>query len=72
MTDADLCRANDWQPGTVLVGDEGYGPETIVLTAIGESCVLARQIRDRHGLPVDDIEEIWTLQYRDWKPDDVV
>ncbi len=28
-TDAETCRLNGWGVGTVLVGDEGYGPTTI-------------------------------------------
>lgn len=41
MTDAEVARANGWTVGTRLVGDEGYGPATIEITAIGRANVLA-------------------------------
>jgi hypothetical protein len=37
MNSADLCKKNGWTVGTVLQGDEGFGPSTIVITAIGET-----------------------------------
>jgi hypothetical protein len=43
-SDAETCALNGWAVGQVLVGDEGYGPNTIQLTAIGERFVLAKLI----------------------------
>ena len=57
-TNADFCRRMGYTVGTRLVGDEGYGPEVIELTAIGERLILAKGA-DREGLRM--------LQFRDWK-----
>jgi hypothetical protein len=62
MSDAALCRVNNWPVGTILEGDEGNGPERIRLTAIGEFGILAVCItRDCQ------YESSWTLHCRDWK-----
>jgi hypothetical protein len=66
MTAAETCRQNGWEKGDVLEGDEGYGPERILLTAIGESAILARTIF-RRGEPVDERECLWSLECRDWR-----
>jgi hypothetical protein len=65
LSDASKCRINGWGAGTVLEGDEGYGPTRIVLTAIGEEKILARRISE-NGIPCDDRETGWTLQCREW------
>lgn len=64
--EADTCRRLGWAPGTLLEGDEGYGPSIIRITALGESHILARRVRD-NGKPVSDREGLWTLSCRDWK-----
>lgn len=71
LSDADRCRANGWTAGTCLVGDEGYGPTVIQLTAIGERKILAKTISHNdnpHSL-LDDAwnEGQWTLRHRDWR-----
>ena len=66
MTDADLCRSRGWGPGTRLVGDEGYGPTVIEITAIGERCLLAKLI-SHNGIPDPCWESLWTLTCRDWR-----
>ena len=66
---AAACRRKKWKVGDRLVGDEGYGPDVIELTAIGECLVLAKCI-SRRGSPVeawDSGEHTWTLSCRDWK-----
>lgn len=65
--DAEMCRERGWGPGTRLVGDEGYGPTVIEITALGESMLLAKAI-SRKGKPVKDRENSWTLSCRDWRP----
>ena len=66
LTDAEVCRRNGWSVGTKLVGDEGFGPTVLTITAIGESCILTRPRRlgVRQGTTG---EQIWTLRYRDWQ-----
>lgn len=39
--DAQTCSLNGWAVGTLLVGDEGYGPTVLRITAIGEESLLA-------------------------------
>ena len=65
-TDAETCRLNGWAAGAHLVGDEGYGPTVIRLTAIGESAILARAVM-LDGEPIERRETTWTLECRDWR-----
>jgi hypothetical protein len=58
---ADWCRLNGWGVGTILEGDEGRGPERIVITAIGEDSILAKRIGGLDG------DRSWVLWCRDWK-----
>ncbi len=58
-TAAETCKLNGWTVGTRLVGDEGYGPTTITITAIGETGILAKSDKDSR-------EGSWTLTCRDW------
>ena len=58
-TSAGYCRRMGWGPGTHIVGDEGYGPTTITITAVGQEGILAKADgRD---------EKTWTLECRDWR-----
>ena len=66
MNNAERCRQNGWSQGTRLVGDEGYGPTVIELTAIGERIVLAKMI-SHNGVETEPYEKVWTLQLRNWK-----
>lgn len=45
-SDADFCRRMGWGPGTLIVGDEGYGPTTLEITAVGREKILAAKISD--------------------------
>jgi len=55
---AALCRVHHWKAGDVLEGDEGYGPERITLTAVGEQSILAKG--------PGGYESAWTLASRCW------
>lgn len=48
------------------MGDEGYGPQTIRITAVGESSILA-VLHESDGKPVLWCEQMWHLSGRDWK-----
>lgn len=63
---AELCRENGWEVGTRLIGDEGYGPTVIEITALGEHKLLARQVA-QNGVAVNDSERTWVLYCRDWR-----
>ena len=65
-TDAETCRLNGWTVGTVLVGDEGDGPEKNRITAIGETAVMAKGVEDKYGNAVNGYESAWSLVYREW------
>lgn len=56
---ADFVRRMGWGPGTRLIGDEGYGPTTITITAVGRHKILAARNNDR--------ETVWTLAHRPWR-----
>lgn len=58
---ADYCRRMKYQPGTHLTGDEGYGPLTLVITAVGEQTILA------YNLETPNLESSWDLHTRPWK-----
>ena len=62
---ADICRENGWIPGTRLVGDEGYGPTVIEITAVGERSILAKTV-SHNGQPSTVREGNWCLWCRDW------
>lgn len=55
---ADICRANGWETGTMLVGDEGHGLEIIEITAVGREQILALHM---------GLESVWALDCREWK-----
>lgn len=59
---ADICRENGWGAGDVLEGDEGWGMERIVITAVGEHKVLART-ESRSSWA----EGLWDLHHRVWR-----
>jgi hypothetical protein len=67
LSSASICRLNGWFRGTHLVGDEGYGPTVIEITAVGERCVLAKAI-SYAGVPESSPRESsWDLSCRDWE-----
>lgn len=63
--DAETCRLNGWVVGTRLVGDEGYGPTVIEITAIGRRSFLAVCL-SQNTEAVRDRETTWTLECREW------
>jgi hypothetical protein len=75
MTSAELCRRNGWAAGDVLEGTEsGNGwscTSRILITAVGEDAVLAREIASRKGDgPWEETgrtESGWSLRFRDWR-----
>ena len=66
VSSAEKCRRNGWGPGTRLVGDKGYGPTVIEITAVGEEGILAKAI-SHNGKPAAERESAWTLECRDWQ-----
>lgn len=66
-SEADICRENGWEVGTRLVGDEGYGPTIIEITAIGERTMLAKMISHDGDTSKARGEASWALWCRDWQ-----
>jgi hypothetical protein len=66
LSPAGICRRRGWRAGTRIVGDEGYGPSVIRITAVGERRILA-VTESRNGKPTNDpFEASWVLDCRDW------
>ncbi len=61
------CHERGWTVGTRLVGDEGYGPTVIEITAIGASEVLAKTISHDGKPDRDQHESSWVFWCRDWQ-----
>lgn len=67
LTSAEICRANNWTAGTVLVSEPldkstSKRAQRIVLTAIGNRVVLAYDLDDP-----EREEQAWTLRLRQWR-----
>lgn len=72
-TAADMCRLRGWGVGTRLVGNEGYGPTVIEITAVGGECLLAKRLGHAR-VAYKPYESSWVLWCRDWReatPEDV-
>lgn len=69
LSDAELCRHNNWRPGTRLVGtDESGTVEVIEITAVGRTEILAMLVME-NGVPITDKDEMrWVLTMREWRP----
>lgn len=58
---AEICRINGWQVGDTLVGRrEDDHTRIIVVTAIGETMVLARRLGTA-------LESVWCFAWADWQ-----
>lgn len=69
---AQICRDLDWGPGTVLRGVLRESEQRIcrlLITAVGETHVLARELRADDGAAATEFlpEFIWDLRSRDWE-----
>lgn len=65
-SNAGYCRRMGHSVGTRLVGDEGYGPTVIELTAIGERSILAKDLSWRGEMRAYASESMWSLDCRAW------
>lgn len=64
---AIVCRERGWAPGTRLIGDDGYGPTVIEITAVGEMSILAKEISHAGKRTKELREGLWGLDSRDWR-----
>ena len=65
-TERETCDLNGWGVGTRLIGDEGYGPTIIEITAVGKRSILAETVTHNGSQPRGETEGLWTLTCRDW------
>lgn len=65
LSPAETVRHMGWGVGTLLVGDEGYGPTVIEITAVGHHSILARAVEQK-GKPIRTSESMWVLDAREW------
>ena len=64
-TERETLELNGWGVGDILEGDEGYGPQWLVITAIGEETFLCRwKYREDEGFRHEAGNT--TLTCRDW------
>jgi hypothetical protein len=68
--EAEAARANGWEPGTVIVGDEGWGLDAIRIDYLGREILVATHIATIRGdtwAPCRDSERTWMLSCREWR-----
>lgn len=66
QTEAETLKLNGWGVGDVLEGDEGRGPDRIIITAIGETRFLCKWDYGATGT-YDRESGNTTLRCRDWR-----
>lgn len=66
-TDKETMSLNGWGVGDILEGDEGHGPQRILITAIGEELILCKWDYKCDGTYPDGECGSTTLSLRDWK-----
>jgi len=65
-TERETLDLNDWGVGDILEGDEGYGPDKILITAVGEETFLCRWADRESGMFGAENGQT-TLVCRDWR-----
>lgn len=68
LSDAEICRCNGWRVGTVLVSQAKGGMSHLRITAIGETHILAREVRrgEKGTSALASRELTWALSQREW------
>jgi hypothetical protein len=74
-SDADLARKEGWTVGTILDGEDENGTDRIVITAIGETKVLAKLTASKlktertwvNANRTQGMERMWTFGFRTWR-----
>lgn len=65
-TEVETLRLNNWGLGDILEGDEGYGPDRILITAIGQEKFMSRWDYKCKGKYSSEAGNT-TLTCRNWK-----
>jgi hypothetical protein len=66
-SERETLELNGWCVGDILEGDEGHGPQRILITAIGETEFLCKWDYKCNGNYERDETGSTTLSIRDWK-----
>lgn len=64
---AEICREQGWNVGTCLVGDAGYGPTVIQITAVGDRIMLAKIVSHGCVAVAYNQAQAWSLSLRNWR-----
>ena len=64
---AEICREQGWGVGTFLIGDAGYGPTVIRITALGDTVMLAKIVSHGRMAVAYHEAQAWSLLLRDWR-----
>lgn len=65
-TQVETLTLNGWTVGDILEGDEGHGPDQLVITAIGEERFMCRWL-DRRSSEWREESGSTTLTCREWR-----
>lgn len=65
-TERETLELNGWQVGDILEGDEGHGPDRIIITAIGEKKFLCKWDYKCKGKYPRGETGNTTLSHREW------
>lgn len=65
-TQKETLELNSWGVGDILEGDEGHGPQRILITAIGEETFLCKWDYKCNGIYAKESGST-TLAFREWK-----
>lgn len=65
-TEIETLMLNNWKVGDILEGDEGYGPDRILITALGHERFLCKWDYKCKGEYAEESGNT-TLYHRDWK-----
>lgn len=66
QTEVETLQLNGWGVGDILEGDEGYGPQRILITAIGEDKFICKWDYKCNGEYAEESGNT-TLTHREWK-----
>lgn len=65
-TERETLELNGFGVGDILEGDEGYGPDRIIITAIGEERFLCKWDYKCNGKYTHGESGSTTLNHREW------
>jgi hypothetical protein len=61
MTNAEICRRRGWGPQTIFHVEDEFGAARFMITAVGESNVLGKQLSSR------EFGFSWSTRYKSYE-----